>query len=62
MHREQCKFELAENILKKCLEKRIEILSENHPDTLVTMNDLVELYRLGFKNLNDEMTKQNLSV
>ena len=42
-YKSQGKYRDAEVLYKQCLDKKKEVLGENHPDTLMTMNNLAEV-------------------
>jgi tetratricopeptide (TPR) repeat protein len=45
LYQDQGKYELAEPLFVSCLDTRKRVLGENHPSTLVSVNNLALLYR-----------------
>ena len=52
MYASQQRYDEAEKLYISCLENRIEVLGENHQETLRMMNSLAKLYILQ-KKYND---------
>ena len=44
IYNEQGKYDEAEVLYKQCLERRIAVLGENHPNTISTISNLEAMY------------------
>ncbi len=44
LYKEQARYDKAESLLLETLEDRCKVLGEEHPDTLGSLNNLIELY------------------
>ncbi len=62
LYKEQARYDKAESLLLESLEGRRKVLGEEHPDTLVSLNNLIELYEAWGKAEKVEEWRAELRI